>query len=387
MQDEDNNLELDDDFLSDDFDDLALDDFDDEGLDEGVWDDDELSPPLEAPSQQEDALGLSEKKKPALSFNTLVIIGAVILGVIVLYFQVFKGNKPNMDQSQRFVSSLGIEAATSTLDGNEENSLDNTEDDGTQEIDSGFLNDDMDNLPEEHFIELEPDELPMPTPVSQDMELADEYVYVADSLEFTTETQEYSTDSISPVETVETVGTSRSVEPAIEIEEIATIVEKNIEDEINDIVVNNTDAIKQDHSSDGATLSAIDQKLALFLDRMDDLENKIDVIEDASNQRAALLEESVKSLEGKVKSLKAAPVSKRSTQKASPVKKALTKKPSVKWKLKAAQPDKAWISQKGSSVIKPIKVGDNIDGLGQIQSIQLVNGKWIVLGTGGKITQ
>ncbi len=60
---------------------------------------------------------------------------------------------------------------------------------------------------------------------------------------------------------------------------------------------------------------------------------------------------------------------------------------SAQWSLKAAQPGTAWLSPRDSQEIKAYVVGDNIPGLGIIQSIQNEGGQWVVRGTIGEIRQ
>ena len=60
----------------------------------------------------------------------------------------------------------------------------------------------------------------------------------------------------------------------------------------------------------------------------------------------------------------------------------------INWELRAAQPGKAWISRKGQKTsMKPIVVGDRLEGLGRVTNIAYVNGKWVVTGTSGTIRQ
>ena len=59
----------------------------------------------------------------------------------------------------------------------------------------------------------------------------------------------------------------------------------------------------------------------------------------------------------------------------------------VEWVLKAAQPGQATISTKNSSDIRQIEVGSTVSGLGKITSIGLENGKWVVQGTSGRVSQ
>ncbi len=57
------------------------------------------------------------------------------------------------------------------------------------------------------------------------------------------------------------------------------------------------------------------------------------------------------------------------------------------WELRSAGPGKALIAEKGSSDFKSVKVGDSLAGIGRITSIGVENGKWVVKGTKGRISQ
>lgn len=57
------------------------------------------------------------------------------------------------------------------------------------------------------------------------------------------------------------------------------------------------------------------------------------------------------------------------------------------WVIRAAQPGKAVIYDKNSKETKSIEINDMLNGIGRIKSIQLENGKWLILGTSGKIQQ
>ena len=53
-----------------------------------------------------------------------------------------------------------------------------------------------------------------------------------------------------------------------------------------------------------------------------------------------------------------------------------------KWVLRAAQPDRAWLSPEGRlAELKEVVVGDRVQGLGRIQAIELISGKWVVKGS------
>jgi hypothetical protein len=57
------------------------------------------------------------------------------------------------------------------------------------------------------------------------------------------------------------------------------------------------------------------------------------------------------------------------------------------WELRAAQPGRAWVSKSGKGEMQMIDVGDKLPGLGVISSISYRNGKWVIEGSSGRITQ
>ena len=128
-----NNDEFDDDFnddldnefdpaFDDEFYDDTLDEaFDTESLDSEVSEDysndledldelDDLDENADQPQSDMIKDGISSKKLP-LSFNTIIIIGAVILGAAVLYFQVFSKSSPS-SSGERFASALNMQGST-----------------------------------------------------------------------------------------------------------------------------------------------------------------------------------------------------------------------------------------------------------------------------------
>jgi peptidoglycan hydrolase CwlO-like protein len=60
---------------------------------------------------------------------------------------------------------------------------------------------------------------------------------------------------------------------------------------------------------------------------------------------------------------------------------------STQWQLRSAQPGKASVSAKDSDDLKTVEVGDNLTGIGKITFIGQENGKWVIKGTKGRITQ
>ncbi|MCB1563425.1 MAG: hypothetical protein KDJ75_07620 [Alphaproteobacteria bacterium] len=57
------------------------------------------------------------------------------------------------------------------------------------------------------------------------------------------------------------------------------------------------------------------------------------------------------------------------------------------WVLRSAQPGKAVLSEKGSNDLKTVEVGDSLKGIGKIVAIQKVDGRWVVQGMQGIISQ
>lgn len=57
------------------------------------------------------------------------------------------------------------------------------------------------------------------------------------------------------------------------------------------------------------------------------------------------------------------------------------------WVLRSAQPGKAVLSEKGSNDLKTVEVGDSLKGIGKIVAIEKVDGRWIVQGMQGIVSQ
>lgn len=60
---------------------------------------------------------------------------------------------------------------------------------------------------------------------------------------------------------------------------------------------------------------------------------------------------------------------------------------SISWALRGASPGQAVLAQQGTNAVRTVNVGDTIDGLGRIQSVAVENGKWVVRGTSGTVSQ
>ncbi|MDP2204782.1 MAG: hypothetical protein Q8K65_00590 [Alphaproteobacteria bacterium] len=60
----------------------------------------------------------------------------------------------------------------------------------------------------------------------------------------------------------------------------------------------------------------------------------------------------------------------------------------IDWVLRSAKPGMAWISEKGSTEMRTVSVGDTLAGIGKVTSIATdAQGRWIVNGTRGSINQ
>lgn len=57
------------------------------------------------------------------------------------------------------------------------------------------------------------------------------------------------------------------------------------------------------------------------------------------------------------------------------------------WQMKSAQPGKAVLADKSTGDYKTVQVGDKVNGIGRITSISQENGRWVVRGTTGQISQ
>ncbi|MDB2682769.1 hypothetical protein N9Z27_00780 [Alphaproteobacteria bacterium] len=118
------------------------------------------------------------------------------------------------------------------------------------------------------------------------------------------------------------------------------------------------------------------EKLKDYESKIVRLESKIDAMSDKkSPTRTAPPPKKDPAKQATDKAVKKAPAVKKST--ASP----------KAWVLRSAQPGKAVVSEKGSSDIRNIEVGQPLNGIGRIQSISMIDGRWVVLGTKGKINQ
>jgi hypothetical protein len=156
--------------------------------------------------------------------------------------------------------------------------------------------------------------------------------------------------------------------------------------------------------------AALLEKLDLVLARLDRLESDVKMLKERDESAAVAavddLKESLAVLEKKVaaggKTTATAP--KMPTVEASqpkpqilgssapepapkPSPAATPRKTDIQWVLKGAQPGRAMVSQPGENEMRTVVVGDTLPGIGRITGISYQDGRWLVQGTQGRITQ
>ena len=164
-----------------------------------------------------------------------------------------------------------------------------------------------------------------------------------------------------------------------------TIVEDDMPAEV-DYAPTNT---QQSASVDSAALNALSAKLDTLLDRIENVEDSLD--------KVSKMEAQIRDLSSDVKALQNNRSTSRSTSSSSASRATAPRttttaapkveRSAVKWTLKSAQPGQAMVAKQGSSDVISISVGQSLAGIGTIKSIAMENGRWVVTGTSGKITQ
>ena len=64
-----------------------------------------------------------------------------------------------------------------------------------------------------------------------------------------------------------------------------------------------------------------------------------------------------------------------------------TPKPEPLWELRGAQSDSAFVARKDGSEMRLVEIGDQLDGIGVVTNIAVLDGRWIVQGTNGTLSQ
>ncbi len=144
-------------------------------------------------------------------------------------------------------------------------------------------------------------------------------------------------------------------------------------------------------------VAQLNEKLDRITDRLGQIESNLDQLDD--------LQTSVTKLENRLATLEKAPKNNdvssavksapRSVEKTAPARTAA--KPASKpvapqsgtasWVLKSAQPGQAMVARKGGDDMYSVTVGENLDGIGKVTGIFVENGRWVVQGSAGRISQ
>lgn len=146
--------------------------------------------------------------------------------------------------------------------------------------------------------------------------------------------------------------------------------------------------------------SAIEQKLSVILDRLDEMDLQITQIREAGNSKIEDISDDLDSLkkemgeiaDNKTSSPVAQPAKKVTSatpaqKKTAAAPKKVSKPKAPSWELRAAQPGKAWVSKKGQKDMQPVVVGDSLNGIGRVTAISYDGRRWVVQGTSGRILQ
>ena len=355
---DDVDLSLDSDIDGDDYDDFSSDDYDDElGVEDGA-----------VPSS---------RKGFNLDFNTIVIIGAVVVGGIIMMYQVTSKKPASKAQSQeKFATALQMNGAFEGPGAIEEKAVVAPKE---VDVEDGFLFD-SDSI--DVSVEDAENALPMPSPITVS---SDEILQVSEK----DSKVETSNNAVgNDVENIE-IAVTKNVLPVIEPEVVVTAPEDVLPVVEPKILV--TEAMEAEPVVQEPQIVEVESvnmeatKLQSLLSRIEMMEVQMSEVQ--QNHRAE-----IRSLEEKIASLKKAKdgTSKQRSNSSQVQKSKVSKKTaSVKkrWELRAAQPGRAWVALKGQNDMRPIVVGDKLSGIGRIQNITYVNGKWIVQGSTGKIAQ
>lgn len=435
---QDDNSKISDDDLIEDFDDEIedLDDMDFEDLDEELGEDfvdDESWDELDQVDEG-DAPAKAAKSKKSGSFLqknfNLIVIGVVAVGGgLFAYGQLGGGSAPQTAmpavESTDAVAD-GMPPMPAPMDSSAELDLAAPE----EEIDLS-----LESLPEEPALlednaltplpgaSDESDELlPLELEDTSGDELADlEETPMDEQVELSAPEDDFTLDMIdtseeegfSLSEAVEQVqsGPDLSLEEPMEVESDELTMLGADDPVVEEAAVEPEPIVMQEELTAAVDSAEIDALQAEFKDREGALLAEKDALSadlSDANKEIASLEGTVSSLEEKVASLtkslekmekdassaaketrtppKAAPVAKPKPVSKAPVAKepAIVK---VDWELRSAQPGQAMIADKATQNVRTVKVGDTVPGLGEVTSVAVEGGLWVVRGTSGIISQ
>ncbi len=360
-----------DDLYEEDFDDSDFID-DDEVLD---FDDDEW----DQLDEEEGASGevtqeIASKKKFGLSFEKMVILGAVIVGGLIMTTQVIL---PNMEAKKAQKKAMSSNTTQGLVMGGTTDSVIFNKDENLQEEDltlEGAVEDaDKGFLYEPEILDMSQGTIDEPLTtnsiglpdVGNDLELTEESIENEFSFDLT---EEKPRQQEAPL-----IKEPSIIEDNIEEDTILTKVQPIVEKK--DTIMRSSDANK---------------KLDTILTKLEALDQKVNNVRDDTDAKIMALKDELKNAPVKTASVSTKSSSKPnvSTKQVSiPKKESKPKAQPVRWVLRSAQPGKAWVSKKGQSGVQAVSVGENLSGVGRITAISQVGGRWLVKGTQGTIKQ
>lgn len=416
-----------------------FDDFEDEFFDDGFDELDDGLSDVNADSSNPDSFGddwnfdenetgitKGDGKKPGKkSSNTLIIIIAVIIGFGVLVYQVMGdkllgGNKfaSNMSEQQNTDDAIGMTAGVDPVDLDalyESDSLGVEEfaeqqeqiaaqkppmpapvivEESPLEETSSFMDDlefsdySSTGSQEQSMTLLQTPNNPQPSQIEQEMSVGavsgasssaeNLSVPSAETINGTQSLMDPITSSQSPK--VETAAQNAVATPSPTLESIGPVL--NVEEIVVPEVTDN-----QKTASSALNTKDITDKLDTIIERLEKVEGTVSDIDLSPAQEIAALKQTIASLEKDIAQLKKAPVTKTRSTSAPSTTKKVVKAAVPKWELRAAQPGKAWVAKQGQKDIKSVSVGETLEGVGTIRSIELVSGRWVVKGSSSSIQQ
>jgi hypothetical protein len=196
-------------------------------------------------------------------------------------------------------------------------------------------------------------------------------------------------------EGLEIVATEAPIEPS------APPAQENVEKSLPAVIseLDSTDAAP----ANSVTQDRVDQKISMLESRIELTDEKIDRLSSSleslekrlgdlveiQEKRVALAQQEASAPPPAPKKPKnlipEKPSAETVQKKAQPKKEPASAK--TEWVLRAAQPGRAIVAAKGSNELITLEVGSKLKGLGRVSAISMLNGRWVVQGTEGMISQ
>ncbi|MCI5060378.1 MAG: hypothetical protein MRY79_04820 [Alphaproteobacteria bacterium] len=186
----------------------------------------------------------------------------------------------------------------------------------------------------------------------------------------------------------ETKVVEQVVEEAVAEPSIQEVVETTPEKAISKVSQDNTQP--EPSSSLPDPVNPVSSQLQEAQQRIEELQKNEDTYRAEIESLKGKIEELSAKQSVMAQSAKPSNTVPKTTSGQAPKKKIATRKssaPAGKWELRAAMPGKAWVAKKGQRILTPVIVGDTIEGMGRVRSIDLVSGRWVVKTSKGQIRQ